>query len=417
MRAPITALAIAVTLLLAAATPGLAAATPGGSAALTRSLNAGMRPAGRFSGAEVVDLSTGQMLYAEDANVARIPASVEKLYTTTTALARFGPDAVLHTDVLGLGFQQGTVWRGSLYLRGGGDPTFGSAAFDRHAYGTGATVQSLAAQLRARGIRTVTGPVLADATLFDGDEGTVATGNQPSIYVEGALSALALNRDWANSDGTVYYAHPAIEAGDQLVAALRAAHIRVKNGHVGTGVTPADATTLASVSSPRMATLVKLMNTPSDNFFAETLLKDLGARFGAGGTTPDGAAVVRQTIASRFGLRPRLEDGSGLAYYDRTSPAQVISLLTQQRDDAAFRDSLAVLGRTGTLLYEDPGTYAAGRCTGKTGTLSDVSNVVGYCTATNGDTLAYAFLMNGVDPDAAHLLQDRLQLSLAHYDG
>ncbi|HTU29191.1 MAG TPA: D-alanyl-D-alanine carboxypeptidase [Solirubrobacteraceae bacterium] len=386
-------------------------------AGLTRSLNAGMRSAGASSSAEVEDLSTGATLYSHDATIARIPASVEKLYTTSTALQVFGPTARLSTSVLGSGVQTGSTWKGALYLRGGGDPTFGSAAFDHRAYGTGATVQGLVAQLRAEGIRTVTGPIIADASLFDSDEGTPATNNKPSIWVEGALSALSFNRDWADSTGEVYYANPPLQAGKDLVAALRSGGIAVRNRTVRTGVTPPLARQLASVQSPTMATLIALTNTPSDNFFAETLLKDIGAHAGSGGTTADGAAVVRSTIAAKFGLHPYLIDGSGLSYRDHTSPAQVVSLLSGQSENLPFRESLATVGETGTLADENRGTYAQGRCTGKSGTLSDVSNVVGYCRAADGHLLAYAFLMNRVNPDAAHPIQDRMEVAVARYDG
>jgi D-alanyl-D-alanine carboxypeptidase/D-alanyl-D-alanine-endopeptidase (penicillin-binding protein 4) len=186
---------------------------------------------------------------------------------------------------------------------------------------------------------------------------------------------------------------------------------------VSTGVTPAAATVLTSVSSPTIAKLVELTNTPSDNFFAETLLKDLGAKFGAGGTTPDGVAVVRTQIANAFDVNPRFNDGSGLSRYDRTTPAQVISLLRAMAGNPAFTSSLAIAGESGTLADEMNGTYAQSRCRGKTGTLHDVSNLVGYCTARNGDTLAFALLMNGVIPDAAHPIQNRMAVAIARYDG
>jgi D-alanyl-D-alanine carboxypeptidase/D-alanyl-D-alanine-endopeptidase (penicillin-binding protein 4) len=429
MRPLATALAaLAITLLAGLATATTALAAGGGgltgptsatahSVALTRGLNAGMRQAGVDSGAEVVDLTTGAVLYDHEDSVARIPASVEKLYTTTTALERFGPTATLTTALLGQGTSVGATWHGALYLRGGGDPTFGSSAFDRRAYGTGATVQGLVAQLRAAGIRKVTGPIVADASLFDNDEGTPATNNEPSIWVEGALNALAFNRDWADSDGEVYWAHPALQAGDQLLHALKAAGIAVTDRSVQSGRTPTGATLLASVHSPTIATLIALTNTPSDDFFAEMLLKDIGAHFGTGGTTAAGAAVVRSTIATKFGLHPFLIDGSGLSYRDHTSPAQVISLLSQMAGNSSFRNSLATVGRSGTLALENRGTYAQGRCTGKSGTLTDVSNVVGYCRAQDGDTLAYAFLIKGVDAAAAHLVQDRMEVAVARYDG
>jgi serine-type D-Ala-D-Ala carboxypeptidase/endopeptidase (penicillin-binding protein 4) len=386
---------------------------------LDGSLNLGMRQAGRFSGAYVVDLTANRILYAKNANTGRLPASVEKLYTTTTVLQRFGPNATLTTSVLGSGTQTGGTFIGALYLRGGGDPTLGSSSFDSANYGTGATIQQLVSALQSTtGITALNGNVVADETMFDSDRGTPATGNEPSIDTEGELSALAYNRGWANSIGTVYFKHPAVQAGQELVAALKAAGTRVaRHVKVTAGRTPNDAPTLASVHSPSMATLVSLTNTPSDNFFAETLLKDLGARFGSAGTTAAGAAVVEAQMARSFGIHPRLNDGSGLSRSDLTTPVEVVTLLRAMAGDAQFTGSLAVAGETGTLQHEMRGTYAQGRCRGKTGTLTDASNVVGYCRAKDGHALAYALMMNGIVPDYAHPIQDRMQVALAKYSG
>jgi D-alanyl-D-alanine carboxypeptidase/D-alanyl-D-alanine-endopeptidase (penicillin-binding protein 4) len=63
------------------------------------------------------------------------------------------------------------------------------------------------------------------------------------------------------------------------------------------------------------------------------------------------------------------------------------------------------------------GTYAQGRCHGKTGTLHDVSNLVGYCHARDGHTLAFALLMNGIVPDFAHPIQDNMVDAVARYGG
>jgi serine-type D-Ala-D-Ala carboxypeptidase/endopeptidase (penicillin-binding protein 4) len=386
---------------------------------LDGSLNLGMRQAGRFSGADVVDLTANRTVYAKNAGAGRLPASVEKLYTTSTALQRFGPGTALTTSLLGDGTQAGSTFTGTLYLRGGGDPTFGSSSFDSANYGTGATIQQLVSALEtSTGLRALDGNVVADETMFDSDRVTPATGNEPSIDTEGELSALAFNRGWANSIGTVYFKHPAVEAGQQLVTALKAAGIRVpRHVKITAGRTPSSASSLASVHSPSMATLVSLTNTPSDNFFAETLIKDVGARFGAGGTTAAGAAVVRAQMASSFGIHPRLNDGSGLSRSDLTTPLQVVTLLRGMASNGPFVASLAVAGETGTLEHEMHGTYAQGRCRGKTGTLHDVSNVVGYCRAKDGHTLAYALMMNGIVPDYAHPIQDRMQVALAKYGG
>ncbi len=401
-------------------TGGAGSGTATSSAAtrsLSGSLTTGMRKAGAYSGADVVDLTTGDTLYSHNPNTGRLPASVEKLYTTSTALLRFGANGTLSTSVLGQGQQRGGTFTGTLYLRGGGDPTFGSAPFDRANYDAGATMQTLVSNLiKATHIRTLNGNLVADESWFDSVRGTPATGGQPSIEVEGELSGLAYDRGWANSDGTVYWAHPALEAGQQFVAALRSAGVKV-TGRARTGRAPVAARTLVSVRSPRIAKLISLTNVPSDNFFAEMLLKDIGARFGAGGTTGDGAAVVQAQMAKSFAIGPRLDDGSGLSRYDRTTPNQVVTLLRGMAGNPQFTGSLAVAGETGTLSDEMQGTYAAGRCRGKTGTLHDVSNVVGYCTARDGHTLAFAFLMNGIVPDYAHPIQDQMQVAVSRYDG
>jgi serine-type D-Ala-D-Ala carboxypeptidase/endopeptidase (penicillin-binding protein 4) len=418
-RALVAALAILLGAAPVALGQGGVGLGPVAGSSLTHPLNTGMRQAGHYSGADVVDLNTGQTLYSHNADVGRLPASVEKLYTTTTALMRFGPDATLTTSILGDGRQDGGTFTGTLYLRGGGDPTFGSAGFDRASYGTGATMQRLVANLiNATGITALNGNVVADESLFDSLRGTPATGDQASTEVEGELSALAYNRGWANQDGTSYFAHPALEAGQQFLAALHAAGVKVpRHATVSAGPTPSSAQPLTDVHSPSIATLISLTNTPSDNFFAEMLTKGIGARFGAGGTTTDGAAVVQAQMATSFHIHPRLDDGSGLSRYDLTTPVQVVTLLRSMATDSQFTNSLAVAGRTGTLQDEMRGTYAQGRCRGKTGTLHDVSNVAGYCRARDGHTLAYAFLMNGIFPDYAHPIQDRMQVALADYDG
>jgi D-alanyl-D-alanine carboxypeptidase len=84
--------------------------------------------------------------------------------------------------------------------------------------------------------------------------------------------------------------------------------------------------------------------------------------------------------------------------------------------NSAFVDSLAVAGETGTLVDEMNHTIAQGRCRGKTGTLAAVSNLAGYCTARDGHTLAFAFLMSNINPYYAHPIQDRMAEALARYN-
>ena len=70
---------------------------------------------------------------------------------------------------------------------------------------------------------------------------------------------------------------------------------------------------------------------------------------------------------------------------------------------------------SGTVGARMRGTVAQDRCSAKTGTLIAVSALAGYCTTTAGTNVAFAFLMNGVNPAGAHVLQDRMTVALASY--
>jgi D-alanyl-D-alanine carboxypeptidase/D-alanyl-D-alanine-endopeptidase (penicillin-binding protein 4) len=394
------------------------ASAAGNLAALRSDLAHQLELAGPLSSAYVYDLTAQQVLLSERAGAMRPPASVEKLLTATTALNLMGPSARLSTTVLGAGhLAPGGVWVGNLYLRGGGDPTFGSGAFIRRHYGgRGASVSALAHQLtRVDGIRRVVGSVEGDESYLDSRRGEPSSGFGPDPFLEGTLSGLAFNRGAVGSEHGPHA--PAAYAAHQLWAALRAAHVQI-GGASGAAAAPAGAIALAMVSSPTIGELTGLMLPPSDNFFAEMLIKDLGARFAGAGTTASGASVVSGTIAGLLGIHPRVIDGSGLSPADRLSAAQIGELLTKLQPTtlgAVLRSDLAVAGRTGTLSRRMRNTTAAGRCQGKTGTLIGVSNLVGYCQAVGGHLLAFAIFTDGVPVEAAHTFQDHMAITIASY--
>jgi D-alanyl-D-alanine carboxypeptidase/D-alanyl-D-alanine-endopeptidase (penicillin-binding protein 4) len=419
MRGLLVTLGAVVVLVGAGAASASAQPTPA-QQALSKALTKGMHQEGAYSGAYVLDLTTGEPLFSSAANTPRLPASVEKLYTTSTALLRFGPTATFTTSVLGVGYR-GRVgkWVGSLYLRGGGDPTFGSAGFDYRWYRTGASVQRLVRNLISSAhITGLMGRVYGDASYFDALPGTSESGFQFDPDLEGSLSALAFNRGVVGG-GLFNISNPPVYAAQQLVGAMRAVHLSVaKRTRLASAKTPPNAHLLAVVRSPTVARLIALTNAPSDNFFAEMLLKDLGARFGGAGTTAAGAAVVRAQLASRFGIHPSLVDGSGLSRADSTTPLQVVTLLSQMIGNPDFAGSLAVAGETGTLQDEMQGTVAQGNCRGKTGTLHDAANLAGFCTAADGHTLVFAFLANGLgNPDLGHKIEAGMAVAIAKYNG
>jgi D-alanyl-D-alanine carboxypeptidase/D-alanyl-D-alanine-endopeptidase (penicillin-binding protein 4) len=404
------------TLLLACAIGALLAALPAVAAAsLASTLNGAMRAAGRSSGAYVLDATTNKPVFRSRPMTARVLASNTKLFTTSAALARFGSEARLATEVRGTGTldQEGT-YAGSLYLIGGGDPTFGSSGFARRAYGGGGSVEALASRLKAIGVRKVTGRIYGDESRFDSLRGGPDSRYGVSPYV-GPLSGLSYNRGLANENGRGYQASPPTFAAARLDAALAKAGVSVK-GAPRAAKTPATATPLVKSESPTMARLARLTNKPSDNFFAEMLVKDLAMQANGRGTTKGGARLAA-AFARRLGGGPAsLADGSGLSRGNRASPYRVARLLAAMRgrdEFDAFFNSLSIAGRDGTLGPRMRGGAARGRCRGKTGTLSGVSAVSGYCTARSGKVYVFSILMNGVNTSGARALQDRMVNAIA----
>jgi D-alanyl-D-alanine carboxypeptidase/D-alanyl-D-alanine-endopeptidase (penicillin-binding protein 4) len=401
------------------ASTGPSAATgPSGAttapASVVAKMRAAFRPFARNSGVYVVDLDTGRVLFSENATSRRYPASVEKLYTLTTALALFGVNGTLRTEVYGAGtLEPDGVFNGNLYLRGGGDPTFGDAKFIHDWYGgIGTSVGSVAAKLiAATHIKRVTGSVIGDESYFDAQRGDPASNYLPDPNLVGELSALSFDRGAVGTQSS-----PAAHAAWELAGSLRHAGVPV-SGPSQAGTTPPGAQLLLTVDSPTMSQLAALTAGPSDDFFAEMILKALGARFGTGGTTLAGASVVRHYLAG-LELTPAITDGSGLSREDLTTPLQVVTLLRDlspggdgdlQGVGAALRAALPVVGRSGTLAGRMIGTAAAGNCEAKSGTLSDASDLAGWCD----NRFAFAILMNHVAVWRAQQAEDRIVTPLA----
>jgi D-alanyl-D-alanine carboxypeptidase/D-alanyl-D-alanine-endopeptidase (penicillin-binding protein 4) len=372
-----------------------------------------MRHGGDYSGAYVINGTTGQPVFRWRERTPRILASNTKLFTTSAALVRYGTEGTLGTEVRGQGKLVDGTWEGDLFLRGGGDPTFGSASFGRRNYGTAASVDSLATKLETLGIEKVSGGILGDESRFDSRRGTPATGWRPSVDL-GPLSALAYNRGLASEGGFGFQSNPPAFAATRLTAALKARGVKVARKSRA-GRAPSGSEVLASVDSPPMAKLIRITNKPSDNYFAEMLLKDLALQAYGRGTTGGGARLAAG-FARRLGAGAQLADGSGLSRGNRASPYRVVRLLQamQKRlEYPAFYDSLSIAGRDGTLKPRMRRGPARSRCRGKTGTLSNVSALSGYCRARSGEVYVFSFLMNGVSPSGARAIQDRMAQALA----
>jgi D-alanyl-D-alanine carboxypeptidase/D-alanyl-D-alanine-endopeptidase (penicillin-binding protein 4) len=383
-----------------------AAVSPSGAAALDepqlrRSLERAIATGHtRAASAVVRDLTTRKTLFAKKPAAPRIPASVEKLFTTATALRLYGPDARIVTRVMRSGEIIGRRLDGDLYIVGSGDPTLGRAAIRR-----------LARAVRRAGITRISGSVRGDGSRFDALRGGPRTGGAYDPDMGGVLGALTVGRGFSRRSGG-----PDLAAARALVRALRAGGVKVL-GRTRVGAAPAGARTVARSRSPRMSDLIRMTNAPSDNFIAETLAKMIGLANGGAGTTAAGMARASREMAA-LGLRPTLVDGSGLSRANRTSAADVAGLIEAMhgtRYAQQFEDSFAIAGLSGTLRRRLRGTFAAGACRGKTGTINRVSTLAGLCVTRQGHTVVFSLLFNEVAIWRAHLAQDRALRAIVSY--
>jgi serine-type D-Ala-D-Ala carboxypeptidase/endopeptidase (penicillin-binding protein 4) len=354
------------------------------------------------SAAIAVDLATGETLFTRNGSLPLAPASNEKLPVTFAALTTLGSSYRFETDVLGEGLQNGDVWQGSLVLKGAGDPTLSDAG-----------LRVLAQQVRAAGVRRVTGKVLGDESWYDSRR-TVA-GWRPSFYINESppLSALVVDRD--RELGYVS-SNPPLAAATAFRSALRAAGVSVAGGPA-VGVVSDYAEQLASVDSPTLGAIIRFMDHESDNFTAEMLLKELGATETGSGTSAAGAGVVMRALAAAgvplTGVR--IVDGSGLSLLDRLTANAITALLQAAWSNADVRpvllSALPVAGVNGTLQDRMRRGPARGNVVAKTGTTNEASALSGFVR----DQYVFAILQNG-HPLAywwARVAQDRFAQVLA----
>ena len=196
----------------------------------------------------------------------------------------------------------------------------------------------------------------------------------------------------------------------------------VDGDEVANGRAPAGASPLLSYQSAPLSTLALRLMKASQNQYAETFLKTMGAA--AGTPTAAGGRTVAQTILERWGVPAGAliqRDGSGLSRYDYVTPEALVTILTHiDRDDrlrGPFEASLPIAGRDGSLSNRMKGTPAEGNARAKTGSMSNVRALSGYVTTADGEPLAFAIIATNfeVPADAITGATDAIVVRLAAF--
>ena len=156
---------------------------------------------------------------------------------------------------------------------------------------------------------------------------------------------------------------------------------------------------LAVHLSPPLREAVKVVNKRSQNFYAEQLLKTIGAEVRGSGSARNGIAAVDEFLQREVGIEGGaiyMVDGSGLSRLNLVTPHAIVQLLAymdRHPHGREFYESLATPGEDANARRLDE-PLTAGNVHAKTGTVRYVSAYSGYVTAANGERLAFAILVN-----------------------
>jgi D-alanyl-D-alanine carboxypeptidase/D-alanyl-D-alanine-endopeptidase (penicillin-binding protein 4) len=184
----------------------------------------------------------------------------------------------------------------------------------------------------------------------------------------------------------------------------------------------AETTQIASFTSIPLSEIVKTINKPSQNLYAEQLFRTMGMVFYKQGGMTTGRYVANP-IFSRWGMdTTRLEvvDGSGLSRLNLVSPSNIVGLLTgmyQGKYFQPFYESLPIAGVDGSLKNRMKGTKAENNVHGKTGFIGYVRGLSGYVTSLDGEMFAFSMIANHytVPTSMAEKIQNEVCVRLANF--
>ncbi len=325
-------------------------------------------------GLMVYDLTADSTVYTYNHRQRLRPASTMKLLTAITALDRLGADYQLRTSLYITGRIAGSTLIGNVICVGGMDPMF-----DR------TDMQAFVSQLRQMGIATIQGRIVGDTSFKDADrlgEGWCWDDDNP------VLTPLLCDR----KDTFV----------EQFTAELKRGGITV-SAQGATANQPRATRRLVGTRSHSVGQVLVDMMKESDNLYAESMFYQLATLTNNKTATAKlAASQVRQTI-QRAGLQPgdyRVADGSGLSLYNYVSAELEVAFLRyawqHEQVYIPLYDALPIAGLDGTLKSRMQKGRAIDNVHAKTGSVSGISSLAGYCTSAEGHQLAFCIINQGV---------------------
>lgn len=339
----------------------------------------------------VYDLDADSVLYAYNERQNLRPASTMKLITAITALDKLGDSYTFSTQLRRIGTIDDStrVLKGDVYCIGGMDPMISKE-----------DLRIMARSIKEAGIDTIRGNMYADRSMKDSD-----------LYGEG----------WCWDDDNPMLSPLVYSRKDDLMSVLRTVMQEegvVLDGEVSVKNCPGNTKELFTLKRP-MSEVMRPMLKNSNNLYAESIYYQIGLAQGKPSTAKK-AKAAEETLLKKTGLGDaihRFADGSGLSLYNYVSAEIEVAFLRyayeRQQIYTALYQALPIAAVDGTIEKRMTGTAAAGNVHAKTGTLTGVSSLAGYCTAANGHTLCFAIINQGVMKGIyAKNLQDRICVAM-----
>jgi D-alanyl-D-alanine carboxypeptidase/D-alanyl-D-alanine-endopeptidase (penicillin-binding protein 4) len=226
--------------------------------------------------------------------------------------------------------------------------------------------------------------------------------DQPLLEVSGTIAAgsAPLERTVAVVNPTIFFAQ---SLKDGLIArgvAVRGEAVDLDDVAAGLASATAERRTVVETKSPSLREVGTVLMKVSQNLYAETLVKAVGASRGGLGTFEGGLTGVRTALAS-WGVPGDgfvIADGSGLSRYNYLAAATVIAVLERKYKDDRHREAFVatfpIAGKDGSLATRMQRTRAAGNAVAKTGSISNVRSLSGYVRTRDGEMLVFSILAN-----------------------
>lgn len=434
---------------------------------------------GAGAGVVALDLATGKVIYAHNADRRLIPASNMKIITAAAALDVLKPEYRFKTEVYVDSFKNGVI-EGNLYLKGYGDPIL----MDEQLW-------TIARDVAYRGVVQLTGSVLADDFYFDDQRYGRGWGELGPEAFNAPIGALSLNfntfvitavpgpragqpprvflmppdkhlevtnraqtsaggaarirvvevADKVNAYDVIGYVpigsdittvrrnvgDPGLYTAGSFEAYLMSWGI-VTPGKIGRKQAPKSAWLLNTYQSPPLSQAIWSMGKISNNFVSEQILKTMGAEATPEGKpkvgTFEGGVQVVQKYLNGLGIAPDsyvMVDGSGLSRLNRLTPRQLATVLSFVYKNPSYRPefiaSLGVGGVDGTVEDRFQNVTFRRRVRAKTGHLNGVNAISGYLETDSGAMLAFSIILNDFKGyhSSVERLEERILATLSRY--